>query len=85
MKKIISFDENTFAGELAYGYSNKKEAIKAIEEQTGEKVEHPEDMEKLKVVKVVDKEKGDLYTWSDTCDSCKQKIKGGVTSWASFS
>jgi len=77
-KEIVSFDEPTFCGELAYGYSNKKEAIKAIEEYTGEKIGNPENMEKIRVLKFRDE-----YTWGDTCRCCGRK-NSGVWSWANF-
>ena len=81
-KEIIQFDENTFYGELAFGYSNKKEAIKAIEKYTGEKVENPEDMQKLRVIKFK-KDGKDYFTWADPCECCGQK-NNGIWSWANF-
>lgn len=82
-KEIVGFDEGSFCGELAYGYSNKKEAIKAIEKQTGEKIECPEDMEKLKVMKSKTEEGEDMYWWDSKCKECGRK-NNGVWSWADF-
>lgn len=84
LREVVPFDEPTFCGELAYGYSNKKEAIKAIEEVTGEKIEDKDNLEKLKVYKFTKKDGEIYYTWADKCDHCGQEIKGGIWSWADF-
>lgn len=81
-KEIVGFDQPTFCGELAYGYSNKKEAIKAIERDTGEKIEYPENMQKLRVMKSK-KDGEDYYYWGETCEHCGFK-NNGVWSWANF-
>ena len=82
-KQIIQFDESGFCGELAYGYSDKKEAIKAIEKYTGEKIECPEDMQKIRVLKFKDKDGEDFYSWADKCKECGRK-NNGVWCWADF-
>lgn len=84
LRNVIPFDESTFCGELAFGYSNKKQAIKEIEEVTGEKIESPENMQKLKVKKIIRKDGEEYYIWASKCDHCMQKIQGGVWSWADF-
>ncbi len=83
-KKIISFDESHVAGEIAYGYSNKKEAIKAIEEETGEKPDI-DNMQKIRVMSKLDKASMQVfYYWGDECHSCGRK-NDGVLSWADLS
>ncbi len=83
LRGIIPFDESSFCGELAFGYSNKKEAKKAIEDVTGEKVD-AENMQKLKVKKIIRKDGEEFYIWEDKCDHCCQEIKGGIWSWSDF-
>jgi hypothetical protein len=83
-REIVPFDESSFCGELAYGYSDKQEAIKAIQLTTGELIESPNDMIKLKVKRFVKKDGEIFYTWANKCDCCGQKIVGGVWSWADF-
>lgn len=81
-REIVQFDESTFCGELAFGYSNKKEAIKAIEKYTGEKIEYPENMEKLRVAKFK-KDGEDYYSWAESCGCCGSK-NSGFWSWVDF-
>ena len=81
-KEIVSFDETAFAGEMAYGYANKREAIKAIELETGEKIENSEDMRKLRVIKFM-KDGEETYTWAEVCECCGRK-NNGVLSWGIF-
>lgn len=81
-KKILPFDESTFCGELAYGYGTKLAAKKAIEEHTGESVDI-ENLQKLRVTKVVGADGNDIYFWGDICPHCGAK-NNGIWSYADF-
>jgi uncharacterized C2H2 Zn-finger protein len=82
-KEIVCFDDSAVCGDLAFGYSNKKEAIKEIEAHTGEKIEEPQYMEKLKVIRYRDRNGEIMYSWKKKCPCCGQK-NNGVWSWANF-
>ena len=83
-KQIISLDAGDFYGELAYGYSDKEEAIEAIEAMTGEKIADTENMEELRVMKVTDVDGTERFSWDATCGYCGNP-NNGVASWATFS
>jgi len=75
-KEIIPIDEIGFCGSLAYGYSNKKEAIKAIEKITGEKVDVDIDfLRKVRIRKFILNEE-DYYYWGNICEHCGAKNNG---------
>ena len=82
-KYIVPIDEGSVCGTLAYGYSDKNEAIKVIEKQTGEKIENPDDMTLLKVERFRDENGDIIYYWGENCKHCG-KPNNGVMSWADF-
>lgn len=78
-KEIVPIDETSCCGTLAYGYSNKKAAIKAIEAITGESVDVSQ-VQKLRVMKI-DRDGEPYYFWGDKCNHCGFK-NNGVLSYA---
>lgn len=81
-KEVVNVDEDMVCGNIAYGYSNKKEAKKAIEKETGDDVDM-ENLEKMRVIKSkVDGE--DFFFFGDTCKHCGRK-NDGIISYVNLS
>lgn len=73
-KAVIEIEDIT----IAYGYANKREAIKAIEQKVGFKPE-AEYLTKRRVLKFKNKDGEDYYFWGDTCNCCGRKNDGIVS------
>ncbi len=82
-KEIIEFDEGSFAGTLAYGYSNKKEAFKALTEATGGATEY-DNLEKIRVRRFKKIDGEEYFDWSEECQHCGRSDKKGVWSYSDF-
>lgn len=78
-KYLIPLDEAWVVGTIAFGYRNKKEAISAMFQQTGE-MPDVENMQKIRVMKY-EKDGEPYYSWAGKCNCCGSK-NNGVISWA---
>lgn len=79
-KEVVSIDEAAVCATIAYGYSNKKEAAKAIMEYVGES--NTKDifpyLERRRV-KREKRDEGDFFFWGKTCDRCGSKNNGIIS------
>ena len=79
-KEVISIDSPSVCGTVAYGYSNKKEAIEAIvkhQDPTGRFIDFTfvGNLQKKKVIKTK-RDGEDYYYWGDKCECCGAKNTG---------
>ena len=73
-KELIPIESSGISGDLAYGYKDRKEAKKVLEELTGEKYNIKE-FRRVKVMKIID-EGEEVFFWGKECPCCKQKNDG---------
>jgi hypothetical protein len=74
-KEIVPIDSFNSTGDLAYGYSNRKEAIRDIQAL---EPSHKIDLSSLYRIRVMKHVKNgeDTYFWGDKCPECGTKNNG---------
>jgi hypothetical protein len=79
IKEVAGIDEATICATIAYGYTNKREAAKAISEYTGEGINDILPHLERKRVMREEREGGVWFYWDDVCRVCKSPNRGAVS------